>query len=228
MIWNRSCVNWSHLTILVLIATLPTSVRAQCPGSYPCVLITKIFASPDTEHPKQIQITLNWAWFEGAISSDFFQILWSPSDKSPQTQITLQNPSNSEVTSHTFSNLDPKTYYGFAVQSCNKSFAEASNCTQWSPVAYWQPLPGWCRVGFVWRNAFHDDNVCVTQAQEATAQAENVAGPGLQKTDGKCISGYVWRQARPSDHVCVSPAERTQTEEENKNASGHTLPRTPG
>lgn len=80
---------------------------------------------------------------------------------------------------------------------------------------------GSCMNGYVWREAYTNDHVCVTQATHDEASADNAAGPShvLQlsfvETD-TCISGYVWRQAIDSDHVCVPPDVRAETVKDNK------------
>jgi hypothetical protein len=82
--------------------------------------------------------------------------------------------------------------------------------------------PGTCDPGYVPRNAYSGDPVCVTPAQEAQVVSDNTAAPGRVQPGGgafgpdTCISGYVWRQAIPTDHVCVLPAVRQETAQENQ------------
>ena len=78
-----------------------------------------------------------------------------------------------------------------------------------------------CRQGYVWREAFPGDRVCVTpgtrtQAASDNSQASSRRVPGGSDT---CRQGYVWREARPSDHVCVTPQVRTQTASDNRQAA---------
>ncbi|MHA6779885.1 hypothetical protein ACVGOW_02640 [Pseudonocardia saturnea] len=98
-----------------------------------------------------------------------------------------------------------------------------------------QPFgPNTCASGFVWREAFAGDLVCVTPQARTTARNENAAGPANTAPGSQfCRSGFVWREARPSDLVCVVPAARSRVYTENYNAAvnlanpaaiGRTLP----
>lgn len=82
-----------------------------------------------------------------------------------------------------------------------------------------------CKQGYVWRNTFDGDHVCVSVASRSQAASDNreavsrwTGGSFGLKT---CIAGFVWREASPSDQVCVSGAVRTQTKNENA-AAGST------
>jgi hypothetical protein len=83
--------------------------------------------------------------------------------------------------------------------------------------------PASCRQGFVWRNAFDGDVVCVTPARQTQVQAENAnagstrAGAGASGPN-TCKNGFVWRAARPSDLVCVTIQSRAQVKSENDTA----------
>jgi hypothetical protein len=83
--------------------------------------------------------------------------------------------------------------------------------------------PASCRQGFVWRNAFDGDAVCVTPARQTQVRGENAsagstrAGGGASGPD-TCKSGFVWRAARPSDLVCVTPQSRALVKSENDTA----------
>jgi hypothetical protein len=72
-----------------------------------------------------------------------------------------------------------------------------------------------CQAGFVWRQAYVGDEVCVTPQARDQAAADNLAAPKRQAQNGQCIGGYVWRQASPQDHVCVTAQTRAQTAQEN-------------
>ena len=87
-----------------------------------------------------------------------------------------------------------------------------------------------CRSGYVWREAFDGDYVCVspqtrTQARNDNAQAAARVNPGGgaygQKT---CRSGYVWREAGLGDYVCVTPAVRSQAAQDNAEAENRWQP----
>jgi hypothetical protein len=71
--------------------------------------------------------------------------------------------------------------------------------------------PYTCKAGFVWREAFSGDKVCVTPTDRDTARSENANAWWRTTGTGNpawCVSGYVWREARPTDYVCVPPASR--------------------
>jgi hypothetical protein len=85
--------------------------------------------------------------------------------------------------------------------------------------------PDTCVSGFVWRDAFSNDHVCVvpavrTQAQQDNAQAKyRVSAVNGQYGSDTCRAGYVWREASPSDHVCVVPSVRDATRADNAAAN---------
>ena len=53
-----------------------------------------------------------------------------------------------------------------------------------------------CQAGFVWRDTFDGDTVCVKPEERH------------RLANGTCISGYVWRDTFNGDNVCVTPAQR--------------------
>ena len=80
-----------------------------------------------------------------------------------------------------------------------------------------------CRQGFVWREAFAGDHVCVTPATRTQAAEDNRLAstridPAGAYGPNTCISGYVWREASPGDLVCVTPETREQTKYDNSQA----------
>lgn len=84
--------------------------------------------------------------------------------------------------------------------------------------------PDTCVQGYVWREAFSGDHVCVTSAvRDQAAQDNNRANP--RKAPGgaygpdTCAGGYVWRAIRPADHVCVTPESRSQAAADNGQAA---------
>jgi hypothetical protein len=89
-----------------------------------------------------------------------------------------------------------------------------------------------CISGYVWREAYPGDHVCVTPATRAQADYDNrqassridEEAPGGALYGGNtCLSGYVWREARPSDLVCVTPETRAQTKYDNSQAKNRSL-----
>jgi hypothetical protein len=118
--------------------------------------------------------------------------------------------------------------YHIAVQACHTRFLQSSQCSQWSTDALLLPYgPDTCRDGFVWRDAFDGDHVCVTSAQRVEAASENAtASSRVSSTDHSygpdtCVQGFVWRGASSSDHVCVTGAQYQETQNENAQAGAH-------
>jgi hypothetical protein len=93
------------------------------------------------------------------------------------------------------------------------------------------PQPDACIEGYVWREAYPDDHVCVTPATREQAAIDNRLAATRRQVQGggygpdTCQAGFVWREARPDDHVCVTPAVREQTARDNRLA--HTRLSTP-
>jgi hypothetical protein len=78
-----------------------------------------------------------------------------------------------------------------------------------------------CKAGYLPREAFAGDSVCVTPAQHKQALADNAAA--ASRLRDLCIPGYVWRGAQKGDHICVTHEVRAETSEENEQAVSHTL-----
>jgi hypothetical protein len=81
--------------------------------------------------------------------------------------------------------------------------------------------PRLCKPGFVWREAFPGDVVCVEPSQRDQAAADNAAASSRVDPNGAfgpntCISGFVWREAGPGDVVCVEPHIRSRVAEDNR------------
>jgi len=93
-----------------------------------------------------------------------------------------------------------------------------------SPAARATPHPDACTEGYVWREAFPDDHVCVTPATREQAAADNRFAAARRESQGgafgpdTCKPGFVWREAQPDDHVCVTPEVREQTALDNRQA----------
>jgi hypothetical protein len=85
--------------------------------------------------------------------------------------------------------------------------------------------PDTCVSGFVWREAFPGDHVCVAPAVRTQSATDNQLAPRRRLPGGgefgpdTCRSGFVWREARPADHVCVTPQTREQTANDNRAAA---------
>ncbi len=81
-----------------------------------------------------------------------------------------------------------------------------------------------CINGYVWREAFPGDYVCVTPQQRSQVAYDNSQAPYRVDPSGgpygpdTCLNGYVWRQIISTDHVCVTPQERSQVAYDNSQA----------
>jgi hypothetical protein len=82
-----------------------------------------------------------------------------------------------------------------------------------------------CAQGYVWREAFAGDYVCVTPAIRAQAARDNAQADARREPGGgaygpdTCRQGFVWREAGPDDHVCVAPPTRDQAARDNAQAA---------
>ncbi|WP_022979686.1 hypothetical protein [Ideonella sp. B508-1] len=81
--------------------------------------------------------------------------------------------------------------------------------------------PDTCQNGYVFRDAFADDHVCVTPATRLQVARDNAAAASRVQPGGgawgpdTCRQGWVWREAGPRDRVCVLPAERDRAARDN-------------
>lgn len=77
-----------------------------------------------------------------------------------------------------------------------------------------------CKQGYVWREAFSGDHICVTpQIRQQTADDNSHSASRVDpERPGFCLQGYVWREANPTDHVCVTPTTREQVLRDNAGA----------
>lgn len=77
-----------------------------------------------------------------------------------------------------------------------------------------------CRPGWVWREAWAADHVCVDAATRQQVAADNLlvvarrVPPGSAQPD-ICLPGFVWREAGPQDRVCVTGTVRSQAARDN-------------
>lgn len=78
-----------------------------------------------------------------------------------------------------------------------------------------------CANGYVPRNAFPGDAVCVTPETRDLVAQEHRNAQHLGR-HGECEAGFVWRMAGPQDHVCVTQVERDQAQRDNGLARGRT------
>jgi hypothetical protein len=157
---------------------------------------------------------------------DFYQLRWSRPGLA-EKQLKPRG-SGSQGGWWALNNAHPDTPYTFKVQACYSSVF-GSDCTGWKETTYTLPAatrtdPATCATGYVWRNAFPGDLVCVTPQARALAAYDNSQAALRRDPNGawgpySCISGYVWRVARPEDLVCVTPERRAQTAYDNSQAA---------
>ncbi len=106
----------------------------------------------------------------------------------------------------------------------------ALNSTNVSTVMGQPYDPDTCRQGYVWREAFPGDHVCVTGETRAQAAYDNSQAAARREPSGgeygpdTCRQGYVWREADPDDHVCVTGETRAQTAYDNSQADARRAP----
>ena len=84
--------------------------------------------------------------------------------------------------------------------------------------------PNTCLNGYVWREAYAGDTVCVTPKTRERAAQDNAAAASRRDPNAGsgalgCQDGYVWRTARASDLVCVTPNIRDQVRADNAAAA---------
>jgi hypothetical protein len=108
------------------------------------------------------------------------------------------------------------------ISPASKVQVDTDNALDASLKATYVYGPDTCISGYVWRNAFPNDHVCVTEDVLLQTAADNAAAasrvdPGGAYGPDSCIDGFgwVWRDAGPSDHVCVSGAVRSQAAADN-------------
>lgn len=105
------------------------------------------------------------------------------------------------------------------------ALALAAGCVSAAAGAAGAYGPDTCRQGYVWREAYAGDHVCVTPAVREQAARDNRMANSRRAVEGgaygrdTCRPGYVWRETRRSDHVCVTPSTRTQAANDNRQAA---------
>jgi hypothetical protein len=83
-----------------------------------------------------------------------------------------------------------------------------------------------CASGYVWREAYPGDVVCVYPSQRSQAASDNAAAASRVDPANPpyCLSGYVWRDAYDGDGVCVAPWVRDQVHSDNAQAAYRIAP----
>jgi hypothetical protein len=167
---------------------------------------------------------------------DHYNVRWSE-DGGPVTQVERAGDKYFRY----LSTYRPGVVYRVAVQGCETSVLNKSQCTSWDEVTCGPsnpcdhsrpvskpPTPAktgdTCASGYVWREARPKDHVCVTPASRDRVTQENRTAPQRWNPSGAfgpstCIQGYVWREAFEGDTVCVSPQRRAEVKKENQLAA---------
>jgi hypothetical protein len=109
-----------------------------------------------------------------------------------------------------------------------KDFLVSHGCAASTPAGVAPPGvsavdPGFCKPGFVWREADANDKVCVVPATRQQARADNAAAASRRNPDGPnggggCKPPFVERNAFPGDRSCVTAETRAQAAQDNKEA----------
>ena len=114
--------------------------------------------------------------------------------------------------------------------ACGSACGSGQPCA--GGVCHCQYGSGTCLQGYVWREAFSGDKVCVTPDVRTQAASDNAAASSrvdvnCQYGPDACQTGYVWRDAFSGDHVCVTPDVRSQAAADNAAASSRVNPSGP-
>lgn len=95
----------------------------------------------------------------------------------------------------------------------------------WAAMGTKAPATNGCIDGYVWRQAYPGDHVCVTQETYLKTQQDNQLGPSRRQRGGgaygpdTCETGFVWREALKGDLICVTPETRAQVIRDNSQTS---------
>lgn len=87
-----------------------------------------------------------------------------------------------------------------------------------------------CKPGWQLRDAYPNDQVCVSSETYRQVRADNADAPGRVQPGGgahgprTCKPGWVWREARKDDLVCVEPRQRAQAKADNRAAASRQVP----
>lgn len=201
--------------------------------------------------PGTTEFGVEWGWrgTSGGHNYDYYNIAVAPGVGK------LKHDADGNWGWQLITNLTPNTTYTVMVEGCDIDPIPYTNddCSGWSPPATVTTKsdlpygPDTCKSGFVWREAFNGDTVCVDPARrQKVADDNNLTSSRRPSTWGKppvgdclpltarvgdppkpcppavlftCNPGFVWRGARQDDYVCVEPRERDLVAQENATAN---------
>ncbi len=144
-----------------------------------------------------------------------------------KTSVTMDKLGNADrPTGSSAKEVTDYRYCTTSEESCLNGFAELTVTPPASTNAgVLHSGPDTCVNGYVWREAFDGDHVCVTPDTRTQAALDNSQAAARRQPGGgawgpnTCRQGYVWREASPSDLVCVTPDIRTQAAVDNRQAA---------
>jgi len=181
-----------------------------CASDRPC--ITELFQDGNSIH-------VGW---NGGQNYDLYHVIaGEPGQRVGQAEIGGGNSGSYQI-----NDVRPCARFIIKVQGCVTHVLGRSDCSPWA-VTDFQVAPrrpsgiDTCLQGFVWRDAFRGDHVCVTPDVRDQAAADNSQAGARREPNGgpfgpdTCRQGFVWREARPEDHVCVTPDVRARTQQDN-------------
>jgi hypothetical protein len=229
-----------RICIVMAFALLGAASRARALTNCACALNDvdcrpRVSVVPNLQ---QTRLSIEWA-YDRPRCHDFYNVRFTVIGHAPEQREVKDVPFPCRLVGGAncgytivFNNDKP---YSVSVEACASNFAQGSSCTGWSEPVYWLAHgPDTCKDGFVWREAFGNDHVCVTRPEKDKAAAENHDAPGRVQPGGSsgpdtCKSPFVWREAdrfgpaaaQGKDHVCVPAPRRDEVWAENKAAVGN-------
>jgi hypothetical protein len=181
-----------------------------CPADRPC--ITKTYQEGNN-------MRIGWS---GNGNYDVYDVIAGESGQ----RVGQADVNGGSEGSYQISNVRPCATFIVKVQGCNTRLLRSATCSPWTETTV-QASPSTpsgvdtCLQGFVWRNAYPGDHVCVTPDVRSQVAADNAQAAARRSPNGgpfgadTCRQGFVWRGARASDHVCVTPEVQAQARTDN-------------
>jgi hypothetical protein len=101
--------------------------------------------------------------------------------------------------SFTFKNVGACQHFGLSIQGCVKHYLGKDRCSAFAQSTFTSAGSDICASGYVWREAYPNDHVCVLTAVRTQAAADNA-----RHQLAPCPAPLVPRLARANDNVCVA------------------------
>lgn len=133
-----------------------------CPADVPC--INELYQEGSTLH-------IGW---DGHEHFDHYNLRWSRPGRD-ETQYETAGGSHG---SFSINNINAGMVYTVKVQGCDTNFFGESTCSGWGEGQFKAKAnlpygPDTCKQGYVWREAFVNDHVCVVPQSRSAAKADN-------------------------------------------------------